>query len=481
MSRPSDWYLVDLGSDPTPGESWGVRALAGAYGNIATIAGEVSSIVDAVNTTSQSGIWVGAAGDTFRTKIGELPTNARKCADSYGIARDAASVWAGKIDDTQARADTALNQARVAHEDLTAARDALTQALTAQSSSSRALSRTQDLYDLYKDTPPPAGVTVPTDWQLRQARNASASAASRVSSAESSQADAQARLDAAKRLVAEAKADYDDGARVVVAKLEDAKDAGVRADTWWEKIYHSDAWKVIVAVVTVVVIVAAIVLSGGAALAVLAIGGALLLADSLMAWQEGEISGGEFALAAVLTIVPGGKLVGALGKGLSAATRGVSAAVRGVRGLAGAGRAAGGATRVGDDLARLATQLRNPSLDDVTTRLRDITRKFADDYDNGAIRMTRRQERAAARKPYLAEMFRGDVIDTAAKRFVERNGVVDGLNITGRFKAGPDFHLEIGGQKVWWDMTTTGQWNSHVTRYGEQWGQGFHLPTDRLP
>lgn len=101
-----------------------------------------------------------------------------------------------------------------------------------------------------------------------------------------------------------------------------AKDAGVRADTWWEKIYHSDAWKVIVAVVTVVVIVAAIVLSGGAALAVLAIGGALLLADSLMAWQEGEISGGDFALAAVLTVLPGGKLVGALGKGLSAAGRG---------------------------------------------------------------------------------------------------------------------------------------------------------------
>lgn len=118
MSRPSDWHLVDLGSDPTPGESWGVRSLAGAYGNIATIAGEVSSIVDAVNTTSQSGIWIGAAGDTFRSKIGELPTNARKCADSYGIARDAAAVWAGKIDDTQARADTALAQARVAHEDL---------------------------------------------------------------------------------------------------------------------------------------------------------------------------------------------------------------------------------------------------------------------------------------------------------------------------------------------------------------------------
>lgn len=295
---------------------------------IATIAGEVSKIVDAVNTTSQSGIWIGAAGDTFRTKIDDLPSNAQKCADSYGIARDAASVWAGKIDDTQSRADTALAQARVAHEDLAAAADALSQALAAQSSSARTLSRTQNLYDLYKETPAPAGVTVPTDWQLRQARNASSSAASRVDSAESSQADAQARLDAAKRLVAEAKADYDDGARVVVAKLSDAKDAGVRADTWWESIYHSDAWKVIVTVVTIVVIVAAIVLSGGVALAILAVGGALLLADSLMAWQEGDMSTGDFALAAALTFIPGGKLVGAAGKGLSAATRGASAAVR---------------------------------------------------------------------------------------------------------------------------------------------------------
>ncbi len=66
MTRPTDWYLVDLGGDPTPGESWDVRALSGAYGNIATIASEVSTIIDAVNTTSQSGIWIGQAGDTFR-------------------------------------------------------------------------------------------------------------------------------------------------------------------------------------------------------------------------------------------------------------------------------------------------------------------------------------------------------------------------------------------------------------------------------
>lgn len=328
MARPGDWHLVDLSDDPTPGEAWGVRALATAYGTIADIASDVSTIVDAANTTSQSGIWVGEAGDAFRSKLDTLPDDARKCADSYAIARDALTYWAGQVDDTQYRADTALNQARTAQADLDAARAAVASALASQAAASTNLTALTDISTLYQNVSPPAGVTVPTDWQLRQARNASATAAGQLSSARSSEADAQARLDAAKRLVQEAKSDYEDAARTVVSTLEDAKDAGVRADTWWESIYHSDAWTIIVAVVTVVVIVAAIVLSGGLALAILAVGSALLLANSLMAYAEGDISGGEFALDVILTVVPGGKLVGALGKGLSAATRGVTAAVR---------------------------------------------------------------------------------------------------------------------------------------------------------
>ena len=51
----------------------------------------------------------------------------------------------------ESRAGTALAQARVAHEDLASAADALSQALAAQSSSARTLSRTQDLYDLHSD------------------------------------------------------------------------------------------------------------------------------------------------------------------------------------------------------------------------------------------------------------------------------------------------------------------------------------------
>ncbi|WP_229661523.1 putative T7SS-secreted protein, partial [Microbacterium lacticum] len=148
-----------------------MRALSGAYGSIATTASEVSTIVEAINTTSRSGIWIGQAGDAFRTKIDSLPDDARKCTDSYGIARDAMTRWASTIDDTQARADTGLNQARTAQADLEAAQHALAAALAAQSSASSTLRRTENLYDLYRDATPPAGVNVPTDWQVRQARN----------------------------------------------------------------------------------------------------------------------------------------------------------------------------------------------------------------------------------------------------------------------------------------------------------------------
>ena len=36
MTRPGDWHLVGRVADPTPGESWGVREIAGVYGRTVT-------------------------------------------------------------------------------------------------------------------------------------------------------------------------------------------------------------------------------------------------------------------------------------------------------------------------------------------------------------------------------------------------------------------------------------------------------------
>lgn len=77
-------------------------------------------------------------------------------------------------------------------------------------------------------------------------------------------------------------------------------------------------------------IVAAIVLSGGVALAVLAIGGALLMADTLMAYSEGEIGTEGLLAAVVLGVIPGGKLAGVAGKGVSAASAAISAGTQSV-------------------------------------------------------------------------------------------------------------------------------------------------------
>ncbi|MFT4122843.1 MAG: HNH/ENDO VII family nuclease [Microbacteriaceae bacterium] len=243
--------------------------------------------------------------------------------------------WAVRLEDAQSKADANLGKAKIARADLDAAQDAIARALSVQGSVDGVYAALERVYERYHDsgTSPPDGVTVPTEWQLRQARNAASSAAASVSDARGDARDAQDRLDVATRLVQEAKSDYEDDARTVVARIEAAKQAGVRVDSWWESVYHSEAWGVVVAIVTVVVVVAAVVLTGGVALAVIIAGSALLLADALMAYAEGDIGTGEFVLDVVLLLIPGGKLLGTAGKGAKlaiAAAKGTKGASKGV-------------------------------------------------------------------------------------------------------------------------------------------------------
>ena len=75
MSRPSDWYVVDLGGDPTPGEAWGVRSLAREYGEIAASARSASTVLKRVQSSGSSAVWVGEAAEVFREKLEDFPEN----------------------------------------------------------------------------------------------------------------------------------------------------------------------------------------------------------------------------------------------------------------------------------------------------------------------------------------------------------------------------------------------------------------------
>jgi RHS repeat-associated protein len=97
------------------------------------------------------------------------------------------------------------------------------------------------------------------------------------------------------------------------------------------------------------------------------------------------------------------------------------------------------------------------------------------DFESGAIGMSRAQARAAADNPGLAKAFRGSVIDSAAKARVAADPALSHVYSTPNFTFGADFFDASGN---WWDMTTEGQWQAHVSKYEDYFGgPGVRLST----
>lgn len=80
--RPSDWFLVELPVDPTPGDAFGIRGLAAKYAAIATIAGEASDGVTRARSSGAASAWAGDAGGIFREKSHRMPGGLAKANDS---------------------------------------------------------------------------------------------------------------------------------------------------------------------------------------------------------------------------------------------------------------------------------------------------------------------------------------------------------------------------------------------------------------
>ena len=80
----------------------------------------------------------------------------------------------------------------------------------------------------------------------------------------------------------------------------------------------------------------------------------------------------------------------------------------------------------------------------------------------------------AAKNPNLLKTFLGDRIDKEFKALVEGDKILNKiLKVTPRFAKGPDVKLKVF--KVWWDVTTKGQWKKHVAKYAAEYGKGIPL------
>ena len=87
--------------------------------------------------------------------------------------------------------------------------------------------------------------------------------------------------------------------------------------------------------------------------------------------------------------------------------------------------------------------------------------------------LTPNQTESLKENPHLQAAHEGERIDTFAKESIANDDTLRHLNITPRYRFGPDvFDLR---NKLWYDFTTPGQWDDHDQKYTLQFGQGTPL------
>ncbi|WFB88943.1 MULTISPECIES: RHS repeat-associated core domain-containing protein [Streptomyces] len=328
--RPSDWHVLDLDKDPTPGDPQRVRTLAKTLQDFADDVSEALRLVKGMAGESTLAEWAGKSAAVFKEEFSGVPKNLRKLEKSYGMCGDALADFWPKLERAQALADKALRKAREARDDLTTAQSKL-------SSADSWVTRASKEADKYKDDPTgsKSDGDKPDEAKVRAATRDAQHAKTAQTSAQSAVDDAQGALDAAKKMAEDARKMRDEAARDAKNKIDEASDAGIQNRSWWEDIgdWFTDNWDSIVAVCKVVVAVVGIVamIIGGPILgAIVLVAALVVLADTLYKYSKGQASLWDVGLAA-LDCIPGMKGLTTLG-GLAKGLKGGMAAMKGIKG-----------------------------------------------------------------------------------------------------------------------------------------------------
>ncbi|MGW7277362.1 DUF6531 domain-containing protein [Streptomyces sp. NPDC054844] len=340
--RPSDWHVLDLDKDPTPGDPQRVRTLAKTLHDFADDVSDALRLVKGMAGEGTLAEWAGKSATVFKEEFSGVPKNLTKLEKSYGMCGDALADFWPKLERAQALADKALIKAREARDDLSSAQSKL-------SSADSWVTRASKEADKYKDDPTgsKSDADKPDEGKVRAATRDVQHAKTAQTNAQSAVDSAQSALDAAKKMAADARKMRDDAARDAKNKIDEASDAGIQNRSWWEDIgdWFTDNWDNIVAVCKVVVAVVGIVamIIGGPILgAIVLVAGLVVLADSLYKYSKGQASLWDVGLAA-LDCIPGMKgltTLGGLAKGMKAAGKvGLKGMATGLKGL---GRSARG-------------------------------------------------------------------------------------------------------------------------------------------
>ncbi|MEO3767231.1 RHS repeat-associated core domain-containing protein [Streptomyces sp. B8F3] len=332
-NRPTDWHVLDLDDDPTPGDPERVKQLARELHDFADDVADALRQIKGMAGEDALLRWAGKTAKAFQDEFDEVPKNLKKLQRSYDLAGDALAAYWPKLERAQSLADKALAKGREAQSELTAANGRLD---SANSWVDRATKKTEE-YDEKE------GKEKPDESEVRAATRNATDAKSAQSSAQTAVDNAESGLEAAKKMAADAKKMREDAASEAKDKLDDASDAGIQNRKWWEKAvdWVKDNWDTIVSVCKVIVAVLGIVvlIIGGPLAWVVLAAALVVLADTLYKYMNGQASLFDVAMAA-LDCIPGMKgltSLAKLGKGLTALKGGLKGMALGAKGLAKAG------------------------------------------------------------------------------------------------------------------------------------------------
>ncbi|MEV4199607.1 hypothetical protein [Micromonospora globbae] len=292
MTRPGDaeWSVLQLDSDPVPGDPESFEEITRAYQELARTTREAH---DLLASGGQIDVGQGKAMAAFRELIGKLPGRLDAMAHSYAAAADAYLRYLPSLEEAQTMSLRALDQARQAAGDQGAAQAALSSAQAALT----ALGGDAQAAEAAKDR-----------------------AADDVTAAQNRADEARQALDQAKALLGQATALRDQAARTAAETLRQlAKDAPQRS--LWEKIaeaFHafveflrSTVIEWITTVLDVLSAIASFIFPPlGEAIGLLS--GAIDLAGALLGGDPAEI--GLAAGGMALGLVPGGRIAARLMK-----------------------------------------------------------------------------------------------------------------------------------------------------------------------
>ncbi|GGN83691.1 hypothetical protein GCM10011579_072740 [Streptomyces albiflavescens] len=342
-NRPTDWHVLDLDKDPTPGDPDRVRHLAK---NLHDFADDVSDALRLIKGMADDDAvlqWAGKSAKAFQDEFSGVPKQLKKLKKSYEMAGDALAAYWPKLERAQALADKALAKGREAQSDLSSAKSRL-------SSADSWVTKASKEADKYKDDPTGSkDKEKPDEAKVRAATRDAQHAKSAQTSAQSDVTSANSALDAAKKMAEDARKMREEAAKTAKDKIDEASDAGIHNRKWWEEVgdWFSDNWDTIVAVCKVVVAVVGIIamIIGGPILgAIVLVAALVVLADTLNKYAKGQASLWDVAFAA-LDCIPGMKGITTLG-GLAKGLKGGMAALKGLKGgLKGLGLAARGLGR----------------------------------------------------------------------------------------------------------------------------------------